>query len=83
MPNNQIKKYYPQNKKTNIVVETCFLSPKKEKHMCVGVLINESEESVRIGFNAKDEKLVDFLDISNKNIVDIRELSKKEIIKLK
>lgn len=82
MSNNKIKKYYPQNKKTNIVVEVCFLSPKKEKHMCVGVLINESEESVRIGFNAKNDKLVDFIDIPNKNIIDMKELHSQEITKL-
>lgn len=82
MLNNQIKKYYPQNKKTDTVVEVCFLSPKKEKHICVGVLIKESEESVRIGFNAKNNKLVDFIDIYNKNILDIKELYNKEITKL-
>lgn len=77
--NNLITKLNPHKRKQNIIVEVSFLSSKKMKFKCAGVLIKETDECIRVGFNAKDNQLVDFLDIDNKDLISVNEIPSAEI----
>jgi len=81
--NNPIKKLYPHERGQNIIVEVTFLSSTKDIFKCAGVLIKETDECIRVGFNAKDNQLVDFLDIDNKDLINVKEIPNDEIGVLK
>jgi hypothetical protein len=78
----QILKFFPDKSKGNILVEVDFLIGNKNRYKCVGVLMNETTEKIRIGFNAKDNVVEDYLDINAKDIINVREIDKKEIKKI-
>ena len=78
----QIPKLFPNKSKNNIIVKVDFWSNNKNQYECVGVLMNETDKKIRIGFNAKNDVVEDYLDINTKNIINIRKISKKEIRKI-
>ncbi len=78
-----IPKFSPENKKNNIVIELTALDADKNKYKCVGVLMKENEKTFRIGFNAMNNTVVDYLDIKTKQIIDIKLIKPKEIEKIK
>lgn len=70
-----ITNFYPEKHKKNIIVEVSFILD-NQKFMCVGVLMKESAEMIRVGFNARGSVVIDFLDIENQNIENIRKITK-------
>ncbi len=51
------------------------------KYECVGVLIKEENKKIRIAFNARENKIIDFLDIEKKNIVSMTVIKNSNIKK--
>ena len=78
----QILKFFPDKSKDNIIVEVNFSAKDKNKYECVGALMHETDKKIRIGFNAKNNVVIDYLDINVKDIINIRKVSKKEIAKI-
>lgn len=77
-----IKKFNIEKSKKNIIVKVTFFE-EKYKCSCVGVLLRQDEDEIKIGFNAKDNIVIDSLIISTKNIIRIDELDIKSIPVLK
>jgi len=59
------------SKNKNTVVRVIFEDRFKAKYECVGVLIKENKDSIRIAFNAKNDRVVDFIDVKQSNIIKI------------
>ena len=74
-----IPKFSPENKKNNIVIELTVLDADKNKYKCIGVLMKEDDKALRIGFNAMNNTVVDYLDIETEQIVDIKLINPKDI----
>ena len=79
---NSLKKFDLEHSKENIIVEVIFY---EEKHRCscVGVLLQQNDTEIKIGFNAKDDVVIDSLIIKTKNIIELQELNSKSIKILK
>ena len=80
MEKNNLKKEREENQIVEIILHDDSDTIKKYK--CVGVLMKENEKTLRIGFNAVENVVKDYLDIKKKNIVDIKTINPKEISSL-
>ncbi|MHB0978274.1 MAG: hypothetical protein ACYC1K_02640 [Minisyncoccota bacterium] len=78
-----LPKFFPKNKKNNIIVELTILDDKKNKYKCTGVLMKENNSVLRIGFNARNNTVIDYLDVKIKQILDIKMIKSKEIKNLR
>ena len=76
-----ITKFYPEKHKKNIIVEVDFTLD-NQKFKCVGVLLREDEEKIRVGFNAKNDEVIDFLDIKYTNLIEIKKIKNNLIKKI-
>jgi len=65
------KKLLDKNNPENTVVRVIFRGKFNDKYDCVGVLVREEKKMIRIAFSAKDNKMVDFLDVRKSKIVSI------------
>lgn len=77
----------PQDKNDleNIVAHIVFISPKHPElgeYECVGALVRDEKDMVRIAFSAKNDIVEDYLDIQRADIVSIEILNTSEIEKL-
>ncbi len=76
-----IPKFFPEKSDNNIVVEVS-ISNGGDIYKATGVLIKELDNSIRLGFNSKNDKVIDFLDIDYKDILDLRKIETGEIMVL-
>ena len=74
-----MKKLLDKNNPENTIAQVVFLGSDKRKYECVGVLTKDEKNLIRIAFNAKDDVVVDYLDIERKNIIKIEILSPLKI----
>jgi hypothetical protein len=63
----------------NTVARVIFRADDNEEYECVGVLIKEEKDSIRIAFNSKNDKVKDYLDIKRLDIINIDVLDPSEI----
>lgn len=82
--NKIIPKFYPEKYNDNLIIEVIIKSSNEDIFKCVGVLIKEYNNGLRLGFNARNNEVLDYLDIipeteDVKEIVDVRLLSNTEI----
>lgn len=75
------KKILNKNNTENTIVNVVFRYL-NENCECIGVLIKEEKDSIRIVFNAKNDKATDYLDIEKINIININILDISDIPKL-
>ncbi|MFA6270452.1 MAG: hypothetical protein WC657_04570 [Candidatus Paceibacterota bacterium] len=80
--NTKNKKLLNKNNPENTLVCVGFVNNFKEEFECVGVLIKEQKDSIRVGFSAKNDKLVDYVDIKRSDILNINILNSSSINKL-
>lgn len=76
------KKLLDKNNPENTIVRVVLRASNNEEYECVGALMREEEEIIRVAFNAKDDEVVDFLDIKRSEIVSIDIVEPLEIEKL-
>lgn len=74
-----MKKLLDKNNPENTIVKVVFLGSDKRKYECVGVLTKDEENLIRVAFNAKDDVVVDYLDIKKSDIVNIKILNSSKI----
>ena len=77
-----IKKGKENSQENEIIEVILYGDTNKKKYKCVGVFIKENDEFLKIGFNAINDVVRDYLDINKKDIISIRKINKKEIQKL-
>lgn len=63
--------FNPSGSAKNIIVEVAYQED-SEKRRCVGVLVQETMAGRRIGFNAIDDDVTDYLDLAAEQILEIR-----------
>ena len=76
--NKQIQKFHPENSDEDIIVEVTFTKEDGITYKCAGILAEEKEDSILIGFTVKDDKIQDYLEIKNDKILDI--ITVKDIV---
>jgi len=77
-----MKKLLDENNPENTLVRVVLRGDDNEEYECVGVLFKEEEDMVRVVFNAKDDKVVDYLDIKRSDIISINVLDPSKIEEL-
>lgn len=70
----------PENTFVHIVMREGGASD--TEYECVGVLMEENEDIVRVAFNAKNDKVVDDLKINRSDVVSIKILNSSQIEKI-
>lgn len=65
------KKLLDEHNPENTVVHVVFRGSDNKEYECIGVLMREGEGTIRVAFSAKDDKVVDFLDIKRSDIISI------------
>lgn len=74
-----MKKLLDENNSENTVVHVVLRGSDNEEYECVGVLVSEGLGIIRVGFSAKDDRVVDFLDIKRSDIVSVDLVDSSEI----
>lgn len=74
-----MKKLLDEHNSENIVVNILLRGSDNEEYECNGVLIKESRDMIRIGFNAVNNKVVDDLDIPKSDILSVTTLDSSKI----
>lgn len=80
-----IKKQYNKNNPENTVVHVVFVSPKdpkREEYECVGALVRDKKDMIRVAFSAKNDVVEEYIDIQRPDIVSINVLDNSKIEKL-
>ncbi|MCR4306740.1 MAG: hypothetical protein NUV42_02105 [Candidatus Yonathbacteria bacterium] len=77
-----MKKLLDKNNPENTVVRVVLRGPDKKEYECVGVLVREKKNMVRVSFNAIDDVVKDYLDIEKKDILSIDTVETSEISKM-
>lgn len=66
-----MQKLLNENNHENTIVRVVMRADDKLEYECIGVLFREDESSIRIVFTAKDDNVVDYLDIKRSEIISI------------
>ncbi len=66
----------------NVIVHVVLHTNDNKEYECVGILMKEEKDVVRVAFNAKDDEVKDYLDINKADIVSIDILDSSEVKKL-
>lgn len=77
-----MKKLLDENNPENTVVHIILRASDNEEYECVGVLMREEEDFIRVVFTAKNDKVVDYLDIKRSDIISIGILDPLDIVKM-
>lgn len=77
-----MKKLLDENNSENTVVHVILRGSDNEEYECAGVLIKEDEATIRVAFNAINDKVKDYLDIKKSDIISINTLNSSDIEKL-
>lgn len=76
------KKLLDENNPENTIVHVIFRGKLNEEYECAGVLMREEKDIVRVAFSAKNDKVVDYVDIKRSDIISIDILDATKIEKL-
>lgn len=71
------QKLLDENNLENTIVHAVFRAeadPKQDEYESVCVLLRETSKGITLSFNAKDDKVVDFLELKRSEIVSIKVL---------
>ncbi|NNM83954.1 hypothetical protein HKL94_01940 [Candidatus Parcubacteria bacterium] len=77
-----MKKLLNPNTSENTIVHIAMRGSDKNEYECVGVLVREEAKSIRVGFNAKNDIIMDYLDIPKPDILSIEVMNPAKIRKL-
>lgn len=77
--NKNLPKFFPENDKENVIIEVTILRD-NDTYKAVGVLIKESDVDIRLGFNAKNDKVIDYIDIEYKHILAMEKVGAQDIL---
>lgn len=77
-----MQKLLNENNHENTIVRVVMRADDKLEYECIGVLFREDESSIRIVFTAKDDNVVDYLDINRSEIMSIDIIDPSKIEKL-
>lgn len=66
----------------NTIVRVVFRGKFNEEYECAGVLMIEKEGLIRVAFGAKNDIVVDYVDIKRKDIVSITIVNPSDVKKL-
>ncbi len=77
-----MKELLGSNKSDNTIVHIIMRGSDNKEYECVGVLVREAGDMLRVGFNAKNDKVVDYLDIKISDVISIDTLDPLSIDKL-
>jgi len=77
-----MKKLLDKNNSENTIVKVIFRGDFNEEYECVGVLIKDEKHMIRVAFNSKNDKVVDYVDIKRKNIKKIDVVNSLDIEQL-
>jgi hypothetical protein len=64
---------------TNTVVTVIMKGESGGIFTCIGVLLNDEVDTVRIAFNAVADSAEDYIDLARKDILEMRTVDKSEI----
>lgn len=70
------------NNLENVVVDVTFRGSDNQEYECAGVFLGEGGDVVRIAFNAKNDKVTDYLDINISDVISIKMVDQFSIRKL-
>lgn len=73
-----MKKLLKENKEENTIVRA-MIRIKEESYECVGVLVKEEKENLRIAFTAKEGTVKDHIDLKRKEVVSIEVIEPEKI----
>ena len=76
------KKLLDKNNPENTITHVIFRGKFNEQYECVGVLMREEKNSIRVAFGAKNDKVVDYVDIKRLDILSINILDSSKIKEL-
>lgn len=74
-----MKELLNKNNSENTIVHIVFRGKFNEEYECVGVLMKEKKDLIRVAFGAKNDKVVDYLDIKRSDIIRINILDSSDI----
>ncbi len=77
-----MKKLLDENNPENTVVHVVLRASDNEEYECVGVLMREEKDLIRVVFTAKNDKVVDYLDIKRSDILSIDIVDPLDIVKM-
>lgn len=77
-----MQKILDENNTENTIVHVVLRASDNEEYECVGVLMKDEEDLIRVGFNAKNDVVVDYLDIKRLDIISINVLNSSDIEKI-
>ena len=66
-----MKRILNEDSRENTLVHVVMRGSDGEEYECVGVLMREDEDTIRIAFNAKDDVVVDYYDIQKRDVISI------------
>lgn len=66
-----IKKLLDENNPENTVAHVVLHGDDNEEYECIGVLVRDEDDMIRVAFTAKDDQIVDYLDINRSEVVSI------------
>jgi hypothetical protein len=79
-----MKKLLNGNNPENTAIHVTFNGKFNEEYECVGVLVREEKDFIRVAFSAKDDKVTDYVDIKRSdiigtNLIDLSELKEFQV----
>lgn len=74
-----MKKFLSEHNSENIIVNVILRGSDNAEYECSGVLMREEDDMVRIGFNAVNDKVRDYLDINRSDILSIEAVDPSKI----
>jgi len=76
------KKLLNKNNPENTIARVVFHNSFNEEYECAGVLMREKKDLIRVAFGAKNDKMVDYLDIKRSDIKSIDIINSSNIKRL-
>lgn len=79
------RKLQAKNNQENIVVHVVFTSPKdpkREEYECVGALVMDEKDMVRVAFSTKNDVVEEYVDIKRADIVSVDVVDASKIEKI-
>lgn len=74
-----MKRLLNENDSENTIIKVVFFGSDKKKYECVGVLMKDEKNLIKVAFNAIGGVVVDYLDIKRKDIIKIKILDSSKI----
>ncbi len=76
-----MEKLFKKNK-GNTTVRVAFRGKDNNEYECVGVLVEENDNLIKVAFNAKNGEIIDSINIKRSDIISINVLDSSKIEKM-